>query len=56
MLSNGWPAARHAVTCPSSSAISAPMHRSELTIDLGRDPPQRATLRRALDGSELWAS
>ncbi|MGZ8695373.1 MAG: alanine racemase [Gaiellaceae bacterium] len=31
------------------------MHRSELTIDLGAIRRNAATLRHALDGSELWA-
>src|SRR3954467_5397909 len=42
-------------TCPSSSATSARMHRSELTIDLSAIRRNAATLRRALDGGELWA-
>jgi alanine racemase len=31
------------------------MHRSELTVDLGAIRRNAATLRRALDGAELWA-
>ncbi|MGH3130376.1 MAG: alanine racemase, partial [Gaiellaceae bacterium] len=31
------------------------MHRSEITIDLGALRRNARTLRRALDGAELWA-
>src|SRR3954466_9138003 len=43
-------------TCPTYSAFRlAPMHRSEITIDLGAIRHNAARLLDALGGAELWA-